>query len=278
MKKSDYQGVIDPDDPLVKARPCINPYLRAAGLILNRIRWDLAPESWRSRYKLRAWQDRFYGQKAVILCNGPSLLKSDLRLLNDVFCFGLNKINLLFEASSFRPDCIVAVNPYVIEQNADFYNETEIPLFLDSVGSRRQIVKNRENVAFLHSSGPQGFARDCSMSVHQGHTVTYVALQLAFHMGFRDVALIGADHNFATKGPANKLVFAGEKDESHFDPRYFSGGMPWQLPDLFESEVAYTRARNTYQAFGGRIVNATVGGQLEIFDRTTLEAFLSDPT
>lgn len=274
MASFENKGVADPDDPLVKERPNINPYRRAAGLILNRIRWDLTPESWRSRYKLRAWKDRFCGQKAVILCNGPSLLKSDLSLLNDVFCFGLNKINLLFEASLFRPDCIVAVNPYVIEQNAGFYNETKIPLFLDSVGSRRRIVKNRENVAFLHS-GPRGFARDCSMSVNQGHTVTYVALQLAFHMGFRDVALIGADHNFATKGPANKLVFAEEKDESHFDPRYFSGGVPWQLPDLFQSEVAYTQARDVFSAFGGRVVNSTVGGNLEIFERLPLDKFLA---
>ena len=267
------KGVVDPGDPLVKASPYINPYRRAAGMILNRIRWDLTPESWRSRYILRAWKDRFYGQKAVILCNGPSLLKSDLSLLNDVFCFGLNKINLLFEASSFRPDCIVAVNPYVIEQNADFYNETEIPLFLDTVGCRRRLVRSRNNVAFLHS-GPHGFARDCSMSINQGHTVTYVALQLAFHMGFRDIALIGADHNFATKGPANKLVFAEEKDESHFDPRYFSDGVPWQLPDLFQSEVAYTQARNVFSAFGGRVVNATVGGKLEIFNRCELSDFL----
>lgn len=267
------KNIVDPEDPLVKTRPDINPYRKAAALLLRRLRWDLSPESWRSRHKLRSWQDRFPGQKAVILCNGPSLLQSDFGLLNGVFCFGLNKINLLFDTSPFRPNCVVAVDPYVIEQNADFYNHTEIPLFLDSVGSRRRLVKPRDNVAFLHS-GPQGFARDCSISVNQGHTVTYVALQLAFHMGFRDVALIGADHNYATKGPANKLVFAGEKDESHFHSQYFSDGVPWQLPDLFQSEVAYTQARDVFAAFGGRVANATVGGNLEIFERVSLEQFM----
>ena len=264
---------MDLNDPLVRARPTINPYRRAFGQVLSRIRWDTSPQSWRSRRLVRSWRDRYQGQKAVILCNGPSLLKTDLGLLKDTFCFGLNKINLLFETSEFRPNCIVSVNPYVIEQNADFYNETGLPLFLDSVGARRRLIKPRDNVVFLHS-GPQGFARDCSMSVNQGHTVTYVALQLAFHMGFREVAIIGADHNFATKGPANKLVESGEKDESHFDPRYFSGGVPWQLPDLFQSEVAYTQARDVYAAFGGRVVNATEGGRLEIFERMRLKDFL----
>lgn len=264
---------IDLDDPLVRAKPTINPYRRALGPVLSRLRWDINPESWRSRRLVRSWKDRYPGQRAVILCNGPSLLKVDFSLLKDTFCFGLNKINLLFEKSDFRPSCVVAVNPYVIEQNSSFYNETSLPLFLDSVGAFRKLIRSRDNVAFIHS-GPQGFARDCSISINHGHTVTYVALQLAFHMGFRDVALVGADHNFATKGPANKLVFAGDKDESHFDPRYFAGGVPWQLPDLFQSELAYTQARDVFAAFGGRVVNATEGGKLEIFERICLKDFL----
>jgi hypothetical protein len=101
-------------------------------------------------------------------------------------------------------------------------------------------------------------------------------MQLAFHMGFRMLALIGADHDFAVKGAANKIVTSGDTDESHFDPRYFSGGVKWQLPDLFESEVSYTRAKKTFEAFGGRIVNATEGGRLEVFDRTRLGDFVNE--
>lgn len=264
---------MDLSDPLVRTRPTINPYRRALSLLLSRLRWDMNLEAWKSRKLVREWRDRYLGQKAVILCNGPSLLKTDLALLKDTFCFGLNKINLLFETSDFRPSCIVAVNPYVIEQNAPFYNETSLPLFLDSVGACRKLIKSRGNIAFIHS-GPQGFARDCSISINQGHTVTYVALQLAFHMGFRNVAIVGADHNFATKGPANKLIIAGDRDENHFDPRYFAGGVPWNLPDLLQSEVAYTHARDVFAAFGGRIVNATEGGKLETFERICLKDFL----
>jgi len=210
----------------------------------------------------------------VVLCNGPSLLKVDFDLLqrSGVFCFGLNKINLLFDKTPFRPSCVVAVNPLVLEQNASFYNQTDLPIFLDSHASR--FVRGRNNVGFLHSNVFPIFARDCSLSLFQGYTVTYVALELAFHMGFRQVALVGADHNFAVKGAANKTVVSGEKDESHFDPNYFAGGMKWQLPDLFQSEVAYTMARDMYAAYGGRVVNATKGGNLEVFSREQLFQFL----
>lgn len=259
-------------NPLLNLRPTINPYRYGAFEIWNRLQWDLNPESWRSRQKLKACKDKYAGEKAVILCNGPSLLKSDLSLLDGVFTFGLNKINLLFDKSSFRPSCIVAVNRLVIEQNAEFYNQTDIPLYLSSYGVK--FVKNRENIIFLHKSTQKKFAQDCSFSISYGHTVTFAAMQLAFHMGFTNVALIGCDHNFAVKGPANMTVTSGEKDESHFDPNYFAGGVKWQLPDLFQSEVNYTLARDIYEATGRSIVNATEGGYLEIFKRSTLKEFV----
>jgi len=262
----------DRSHPLQNQRATINPYRFALNLVLQRARWDLTLESYRSRNILRAWKNRYSGQKAVIVCNGPSLLKADLSLLNGVFTFGLNKINLLFDKSTFRPNCIVAVNSFVIEQNQDFYNETTIPLFIDSEG--RRYVKVRSNVAFLHACSQPKLARDCSISINQAFTVTTVALQLASHMGFRDVALIGCDHNFATKGPANQAVESGQKDESHFDPRYFSGGQTWQLPDLAASEYYYSMAAELYHAFRARIVNCTVGGKLEIFERMPLETWL----
>lgn len=43
---------------------------------------------------------------------------------------------------------------------------------------------------FLHSAGSlDRFAKDCLMSMRQGSTVTYVAMQLPFHMYFKEVAL-----------------------------------------------------------------------------------------
>ena len=250
----------------------LNPYRQAASLAWRRLRWDLDPVSWASRRRLRAWRDRHAGERTVIVCNGPSLLRSDLGLLEGVFTFGLNKINLLFERSAFRPSCIVSINPHVIEQNAEFLNETSIPLFLDSVG--RPWVQHRPGAVFLHSSHMEGFARDCSVSVMQSGTVTYVAMQLAYHMGFRRVALIGADHDFTRRGEPNSVAVAETTDRDHFDPRYFSVGMKWQLPDLEESERGYVRAREVFEQAGGSIVNATAGGKLEVFERVDLADFV----
>lgn len=263
---------MDPNDVLVTQRCTNNPYIHAAKLLVRRIPWDLQAESWRSRGRLNKLRNRHLGRKAVVLCNGPSLLKSDLSLLQQTYTFGLNKINLLFDKSAFRPSCIVAVNPLVLEQNADFFRSTDIPTFLDY--RAKKLVGRTDQVTYLHSTSHRDFSKDCSISIYMGATVTYVALQLAFHMGFEQVALIGADHSFATSGPANKAVVAGDRDDSHFDPNYFAGGVKWQLPDLFESEVVYTMAKNMFEAHDRRIVNASEGGHLEIFPRVPLGEFV----
>lgn len=252
-----------------------NPYLRALALVASRLRWDLRPESFRSRKRLRAIRGTRSG-KAVILCNGPSLLRTDFERLREsgAWVFGLNKINLLFERTPLRPDAIVAVNPYVIEQNRDFYDHCEIPLFLDSraLGT----VAPRPGVTFLHSAPVRKFCADCSLSIDQGYTVTFVALQLAYHMGFRHVALVGCDHAFSQDGPANQLATAHGDDRSHFDPRYFSDGMRWQLPDLVQSEASYLLALQAYAGDGRELVNCTEGGALEVLPRRPLADFLED--
>jgi len=264
---------IDQNDPLVQQSASINPYRLAASYFYRRLMWDFKKESWRSRRKLKGLKDNYEDEKAVILCNGPSLLKVNFSLLEGTYSFGLNKINLLFDKNNYRPSSIVSVNRLVIEQNKDFFNETDIPLFIDSKGIKH--IKPGKNICFLPSTHHRAFAKDCSMNIYQGYTVTFVALQLAFYMGFSKVALVGCDHNFATKGPANQVVTSGDKDESHFDPSYFSGGVKWELPDLFESEVSFMMAKNMYEAYGREIVNSTTGGQLDVYRRETLESFLA---
>lgn len=258
----------------------INPYRRIFSSVLesipdviDRMAWDVRPASRRSRRALRSVRSKYSGQTAVIMCNGPSLNKVDFQLLNGVFTFGLNKINLLFERTDFRPDAIVSINRHVIEQNRDFFSKTDIPLFLSSKSEK--LVVTGENVIYLHTAHQKKFATDVSMSVAEGGTVTYVALQLAFHLGFQRVGLVGCDHSFASAGRANSSIIAGAVDKDHFDPRYFSNGVTWQLPDLDSSEIAYILARSAFAAAGRELVNCTVGGRLDVFPRRTLCEFIA---
>lgn len=270
MRKADILG-----NPQLAGDGVINPYSDALRLFVSRLLWDVRPISHVMKSKIKKLKNSCSG-KAIILCNGPSLNRVDFDVVNKagVYTFGLNKINLLFSRTNFRPSSIVSVNPFVIEQNADYYNETDIPLFLDKAASKRLTI--RDNVILFHCSNQKGgFARDCTGSLIQGYTVTYVAMQIAFHLGFDEVALVGCDHNFATTGVTNQLQKAEGEDKSHFDPSYFSGGDLWQLPDLMQSEYHYGVARQIFEGAGRRLVNCTEGGRLEVFERESLDDFLA---
>jgi hypothetical protein len=94
-----------------------------------------------------------------------------------------------------------------------------------------------------------------------------VTLQLAYHMGFSEVILIGVDHSFATKGTPHQLVTSTGDDPNHFDPSYFGKGFRWQLPDLQTSEIAYRMARDAYASDGRSVIDATVNGRLHVFPK-----------
>ncbi|PQJ81099.1 6-hydroxymethylpterin diphosphokinase MptE-like protein [Polaribacter glomeratus] len=261
----------------IKLNKKINLYKMILGFLKNKILWDFNYKSWKSKSYLNSMRNSYKGHKLVLLCNGPSLNKVDFKMLKDsgMVTIGLNKINLLFDKTDFRPDFIISVNKLVIEQNKDFFNETDIPLILDSSAST--YIKNKKNINYLYSLPFQlKFAGDVSGSICQGYTVTYVALQVAYHLGFENVALVGCDHNFATKGSANMTVVSGEKDPNHFSDKYFSDGVKWQLPDLLGSEIHYKMAREYFENDNRSIVNCTEGGALDIFNRKTLKEFINE--
>lgn len=251
-------------------------YRMCLGFVKNRLKWDLNSKSRQSKKKFTQMANAYAGKKCVILCNGPSLNDVDFDFLQEkgVFTIGLNKINLLFDRTEFRPNLIVAINKLVIDQNKDFFNETDIDVILDSATSH--LLKKKPNINYIYSLPYQlKFAGDIRGAVCQGYTVTYAALQIAFHLGFSEVALVGCDHNFFTKGSPNMKVKSGDTDPNHFSKDYFSGGVEWQLPDLLGSEVHYKMADEYYKAHGKTIYNATSGGKLEIFERKALSDFLN---
>lgn len=228
------------NDPIFSKKDKNNPYRYAAGEIYRRLKWDLNPTSIFSRLKLNKLRNEYFGKKAIIIANGPSLRNVDMNLLKTVYTFGLNKIFLMFDKTDFRPSSITVVNLDVIKQNLDYFNNTNLPLFIDSWGIN--YIKPRKNIIYIHHSSQPKFARDVSLSYYMGATVTFAAMQLAFHMGFSKVGVVGLDHNFKEKGFAAQLVQGGEIDHNHFDPNYFKNQI-WGLPDLPNSEYAYNLAK-----------------------------------
>lgn len=229
--------------------------------------WALSRERGRSRRALERFKDAHGGQRCFILGNGPSLQKTDLSLLRGEITLGMNRIYLAFDSMGFSTTYYVSVNTLVIEQCAEEIRSLTMPKFVTWRG--REWLGRQPNLIYLDTdyTGAPAFSTDARGRIFEGSTVTYVALQLAFHMGFEEVILIGVDHRFSAQGPANATVVSQEGDRDHFSQDYFGPGFRWQLPDLEASEAAYRLARQAFEASGKRVLDATVGGALEVFPK-----------
>jgi hypothetical protein len=223
---------------------------------------------WRraSVHRLDDYMDVHKGQRCFIIGNGPSLKQTDLSLLKDEVTFGMNRIYMLFPKLGFNANYYLSVNSLVIEQCAEDIRSLQIPKFLS--WRSRKFIQPTEDMVFLHTtySGPK-FAYDARKRLWEGATVTYVALQLAFFMGFDQVILIGVDHSFTTKGKPNTTVTSQGDDPNHFDTGYFGKGFRWQLPDLDTSERAYIMAQQAYEDAGRKVLDATINGKLTVFPK-----------
>lgn len=227
-------------------------------------------EGRRSIAELADYRDAYRGRRCVIIGNGPSLREMDLSPLRDEITFGLNRAYLMYERLGFKTSFLVAVNRYVVEQCASEIVDAGLPTFI-SWHSRAHLPAGARPTYLCSISRP-GFYGDVRDGLWEGATVTYVTLQLAFHMGFSEVVLIGVDHSFATQGRPHELVTSSGDDFNHFDPAYFGAGFRWQLPDLETSEVAYRMARDAYAAGGRSITDATVNGRLRVFPKAHFAA------
>jgi hypothetical protein len=236
---------------------------QVAALLSNRLS--------KSQAVLASYKDRHAGERCFILGNGPSLRHTDLRLLQDEITFGMNRVYLLFDEIGFKTTYYLAVNTLVIEQCADEIVNLVMPKFITWRG--RSWFQNSSDVIFIDTdyTKPDDFSGDVSGRVFEGSTVTYVALQLAFHMGFSEVVLIGVDHRFKTQGKPNLTVVSDGDDEDHFAPAYFGKGFRWQLPDLDASERAYELAKQAFIDAGREVVDATIGGNLKVFPKVDYE-------
>jgi hypothetical protein len=226
-----------------------------------------SPRRRRSIQRLDKIKNIHSGQRCFILGNGPSLNQTDLSLLEGEITFGLNRIYLLFPQMGFPTKYLVSINTLVLEQCARDIAALPLQKFITWRG--RQWFGRDDDIVFLDTdyTPPADFSRDVSGRVFEGSTVTYVALQLAFHMGFEQVILVGVDHNFAVQGTPNQVVVSKEGDQSHFSPDYFGEGFRWQLPDLEASESAYRLAKLAYESAGRQVLDATIGGKLTVFDK-----------
>ncbi len=211
-------------------------------------------------------RDRHRGQRCVIVANGPSLNRMSLDRLRREHVIGLNKIFLGLADFGFYPRYHVSVNPKVVAQS-----RREI----QALNCVKFVARRAANAAGLVADGlthlvetdppPARFSTDLAHGLHEGWTVTYAALQVAYYLGFSSVVLIGLDHRYVFDGRPNEARTMRGPDPNHFSGQYFGDGQDWDNPDLVRSEESYRIALQVFHDAGRTIVDATPDGACPVF-------------
>lgn len=225
--------------------------------------------------EIEQYKDIHTGESCFIIGNGPSLLASDLDILeeNHVISFGMNLIYKLFEQTKWRPDYYVAMDRRV----ADRYSyckwdiNTKRKCFIADMSEKFWSENQSENNIKYHSIRNMNkrkvkFSTDISRRVYFGATVAYDCLQIATYMGFRKIYLLGMDLAPNQQGNHSAVSY------SHF----FKQDSRDKKPQLWVNKIlrAYLSAKEFADAHGIQIYNATRGGYLEIFDRVEFDKLL----
>lgn len=241
-------------------------------LLLSQFDYNVSPTGWQNRSALQRLGNQYSDKTAVILGNGPSMRGFDLAQLDGLPCFCLNRGYLLWNDQHRSPEFLVVVNNLVISQ---FYNElSAVKAKAFAPWQFREFFVS--DTLFFKERWEERFFRDVTRGVWFGGTVTFVALQLAYFLGFSKVVLLGIDHKFTFDGAPNTELLSSSDDPNHFSPDYFGPGVRWHAPDLQRSEQSYRLARACYEADGRRIIDATSGGACPVFERQPLGDALAD--
>ena len=228
----------------------------------------------KSRRQLRKLKDSHRGETILLVANGPSLNKVQLDKLRHMTSIGMNKISLIYNRTTWRPDYIVTGNPLVVSQSwKSFKNGVDATYFL----SIKSIMTGKvvPNAIYFLQSRRQFVSNDFSKYVGSGGTVTFSVLQLAAYLGAAKIVIIGLDHSYSketrTLGKRVTETFKGE-DINHFDPNYFKD-QKWDLPNLDLNESSYRLFREESIKLGIEVIDCTIDGKLHVFPKKPIEEY-----
>jgi hypothetical protein len=226
---------------------------------------------------LKALKGRYDGRRCFVMGNGPSLLACDLNRLESEVTIASNAHYLIWDQLTFRPTFLTVEDRLVAEDRGSELQALEGVTRIFPFDLRDQLGPASDTTLYLNFPrqyrGFPRFSHDIATRTYWGGTVSYLNLQLAAYLGCDPIVLIGFDHRYAvpTAAVRDHVIHSTTADVNHIHPDYFGPGYRWHDPDVARMEVGYLHAREELARAGVRVLNATVGGHLEVFERASFD-------
>lgn len=245
--------------------------------LVSRFSYSISGARHRSKLQLEDLRDSYHNTRAFIVCNGPSLMADDLTRLHKrgEITFACNKIDKIFPQTEWRPTYYAVLDETY--QHSLFATMNAVPAKVKFFRKESYITtrKVKGEKVFLKTIGGREllqkgkFSENALDGIYTIATTTYSLIQLAVHMGIREIYIIGCDNSYGLEiKPDGTLVNTGRKS-------YFDGSKEADqklAAATWEMNLAYEYARQYADYHNIHIYNATRGGYLEAFKRVDFDS------
>ncbi len=236
------------------------------------------------------FRDRHAGQRCFVIGNGPSLKYQDLSPLAGEITMATNSFHLHpIISKAWQPSYYFLSDPAYFESA----NLSEYPQLTDKIDSAPFFVPHyasdflnankvlpRERTYFVAVwGGPEKenwrHQPNLAEVIPGAQTVVQLAIMAAIYMGCSPIYLLGVDHDWLSHG-GEHLNFYSETDAASQPAGSVAG---WEYRPLMESVLLmwqiYEALEKSSRAAGMRIINATCGGFLDVFERGCYEEIVA---
>ena len=221
------------------------------------------------------------GESCFVIGNGPSLTAADLDTLAEhhIDSFAMNRIYKIFSQTKWRPTYYVNTDWTLIRDVLDQVDQIPARQKLFPVHhlyeeSFRKAIEGR-TVFRLKSPDEVGFKINCSESLRGVGTVTIASIQLAAHMGYRNIFLLGIDHNFDNIIDENGNTIINKGVRNYFVDDYDKDISNEVVHNLGNTTRRYNEVQEYFPKHGVNILNATRVTKLEAFPKISFEEAIS---
>lgn len=214
------------------------------------------------------------GERCFIIGNGPSLTAEDLDKIKAEYSFASNKIYKIFPKTQWRPTYYCASDNGIIDESIDEINSLSVNkkfLSLNYLVYNKKPKSYFKDAIIFRETYPHKmnfdnpiFSDDITKGIACGNTVTYIMIQIAVYMGFKEIYLLGVDHGLP-KGYTQNTQNHFYADEKHDKT----------ICDFNISTASYQKSEDYAKLHNIKICNATRGGNLEVFERIDLNKVVS---
>lgn len=213
------------------------------------------------------------GKIGFLMGNGPSVVMQDLEKISrmdNIVTFAANRIHLVYDQSEYRPDYVISSDEQVIKDfGQEIINANKgYKVFFASFFKNTTLMGDYVWIK-LKNGRPFKFSEKIQKKVMSGGGSLNVALQIGYYMGIREFYLYGVDHDFNFEKSDKNSEYEAKGDDNHFIKNYRSG-RAWQAPRSELIEETFIKLDKKLRTEGGKLINSTHGGKLEVLKRIPL--------